>query len=271
VPETQLQILSIFPESNMPKHPVLSLAEFFEKGDQYFLPHLSIDCVIFGFHDNDLKILLLQWKDTKRWCLPGGFIAKGEHIDEAAVRILKDRTGLDNIYLQQFHTFGDPARIRGKHAIKKPLNGKKKSWIMERFVTVGYWALVEFSQVVPTPDEFSMDCKWWDINKMPELILDHNQIAEKALNSLRLNLNEYPVGRDLLPQKFTMPELQRLYETIFNKKLDRRNFQKKILSFGILERLKEQKKGGAHKAPFLYRFDLKKYQLALKQGLKFGI
>lgn len=249
----------------------LSLSEFFNKGDQHFIPHLSIDCVIFGFHDNQLKVLLLQWKDTKRWCLPGGFIYREEHIDDAAVRILRDRTGLKNIYLRQFYTFGDPVRERGKHGIHTPKNVKSSSWLMQRFITVGYWALVEFSKVTPSPDEFSMDCKWWDINKVPELILDHNDILDKALDSLRMNIHDYPVGRDLLPEKFTMPELQSLYETILGKPLDRRNFQKKILSFGILERLKERKQGGAHKAPFLYKFDQKKYQQALKQGLKFGI
>jgi 8-oxo-dGTP diphosphatase len=254
----------------MARNPSLSLPEFLEKGDQYFIPQLSIDCVIFGFHDNQLKVLLLQWKDTKRWCLPGGFILKKEHIDDAAVRILKDRTGLDNIYLRQFHTFGDPYRDRGTHALKTTFkNGK--SWLNERFVTVGYFALVEFSKVNPTPDEFSLECKWFDIKKVPTLILDHNDILNKALESLRMHIHDYPVGRDLLADKFTMPELQSLYETIFGKKLDRRNFQKKVLSFGILERLKERKVGGAHKAPYLYRFDQKKYQQAMKQGLKFGI
>jgi 8-oxo-dGTP diphosphatase len=116
-----------------------------------------------------------------------------------------------------------------------------------------------------------LECKWWDITKVPSLILDHNEILKKALSSVRLHISDYPVGKDLLPQKFTMPELQTLYETILGKALDRRNFQKKILSLGILDRLKERKQGGAHKAPFLYRFDAKKYQQALKQGLKFGI
>ena len=253
----------------MPKKPALNISEFFKKGDQYYLPHLSIDCVIFGFRDNLLKVLLLQWKDTQRWCLPGGFVLKAEHISDAAVRILQERTGLSNIYLHQFHTFGDPQRDRKNHGVRKPVQGK--SWLDDRFVTIGYWALVEFSKAIPTPDEFSMECKWWDINKIPKLILDHNNILETALTSLRMNLNDYPAGRDLLPEKFTMPELQRLYETIFGKKLDRRNFQKKVLSFGILERLKERKQGGAHKAPYLYRFDQKKYQKAMKQGLKFGI
>ncbi len=253
------------------KHPVLNEADFFSKGQLYFLPHVSIDCVIFGFHDNQLKVLLLQWKETLKWCLPGGFIYKDEHVNDAAVRILKSRTGLGDVYLQQFHTFGDPKRDRGNHGVKKMLAETKNSWIKDRFITIGYWAIVEYSQVKPTPDEFSKNCEWWDIDKIPKLILDHNEILQTALESLRRDLNEYPVGRNLLPEKFTMPDLQRLYETLLGKDLDRRNFQKKILSLDILQRLKERKSGVAHKAPFLYRFDEKKYQRALKNGLKFGL
>jgi hypothetical protein len=142
---------------------------------------------------------------------------------------------------------------------------------MDRFITIGYWALVEFSKVVPKPDEFSSSCKWFDIDKVPSLILDHNEILNKALQSLRRNLNDYPLGRDLLPTKFTMPELQRLYETILGKRLDRRNFQKKILGMDILVKLQERKKGGAHKAPFLYRFDLQKYRKGMRSGIKSGL
>ena len=254
----------------MKKIPSLTIDEFFKRGQDYYLPHLSVDCVIFGFHENELKVLLLQWKDTNRWCLPGGFIQKTEHIDDAAVRILKSRTGLDHIYLRQFHAFGDPKRGRKKHGMKPP-RGVAKSWLMDRFITVGYWAIVEFSKVVPSPDEFSLSCTWYDINDIPELILDHNEIVEKALSSLRQHLNDYPIGKDLLPEKFTMPELQKLYETILDKEVDRRNFQKKILSLEILDKLKERKTGGAHKAPFLYRFNQKKYESAMKQGLKFGL
>jgi 8-oxo-dGTP diphosphatase len=253
----------------MKKVPSLSTQEFFAKGQNYYLPHLSIDCVIFGFHDNELKVLLLEWKDTRRWCLPGGFILHEEHIDDAAVRILKLRTGLEKIYLRQFYTFGDPARDRKKHGIKPPVK-ITKSWLMDRFVSVGYWALTDFSKVIPAPDEFSLSCKWWEINKVPELILDHNDIIEKALESLKKHLKEHPIGKDLLPEKFTMPELQKLYETILDRSLDRRNFQKKILSLEILDRLKERKQGGAHKAPYLYRFNQKKYEAALKQGLDFS-
>jgi 8-oxo-dGTP diphosphatase len=244
--------------------------DFIMKGSEFYLSHLSVDCVIFGFHDNELKVLLLEWKDTHRWCLPGGFILKEEHIDDAANRILKSRTGLDRIFLKQFYAFGDPSRDRKKHGFKQPKDAGK-SWLWERFITVGYWALVEFSKVVPAPDEFSASCQWWDLQNIPNLILDHNDIIIKALESLRREMNDYPIGRDLLPPKFTMPELQRVYETILGKNLDRRNFQKKMLALDILERLKETKRGGAHKAPYLYRFDQKKYERAMKEGLKIGL
>jgi len=243
--------------------------EFLERGHHYFLRHISIDCVIFGFHEGQLKVLLLKWTDLQQWCLPGGFVYKDEHVDESARRILKERTGLNDIFLKQFHTFGDPHRERTKGR-NSPLNIKKESWLMERFVTIGYWALVEFSKVKPMPDDLSDDCRWWDIDTVPRLVLDHNLIIEKALESLRINLNDYPVGHTLLSDKFTMPELQQLYETILNKKLDRRNFQKKMIALDILQRLNERKQGGAHKAPYLYRFNQKKYQKAMKQGLKYS-
>ncbi|HEV8513788.1 MAG TPA: NUDIX domain-containing protein [Cyclobacteriaceae bacterium] len=245
-----------------------TIEEFLAQGELSYLPHLSVDCVVFGFHEGHLKVLLLQWNDTNEWCLPGGFIEHTEPLDSAAVRTVYQRTGLKNIYLRQFHAFGNPSRQRGKDDTKILKGAKPDSWIMKRFITIGYWALVEYSKAVPIPDQFSSQCCWVNVTKVPSLILDHNLILEKALQSLRLSLNDYPVGKDLLSEKFTMPELQRLYETILNRKLDRRNFQKQILSMGILERLKEKKKGGAHRSPFLYRFDKRKYLLALKQGLR---
>jgi 8-oxo-dGTP diphosphatase len=245
-----------------------TIKEFLEQGEKYYLPQLSIDCVIFGFHDGHLKVLLLELSETGEWCLPGGFIQHQEHIDEAAIRIANQRTGLKDIYLRQYYAFGDASRLRGKDKTKIPQGAKPNSWIMKRFVTIGYWALVEYSKAIPVPDQFSAQCSWVNVAKVPPLILDHNFILEKALQSLRLSLNDYPVGNDLLSEKFTMPELQQLYETILHEKLDRRNFQKQILALGILEKLKEKKRGGAHKSPFLYRFDKRKYKLALKRGLK---
>jgi ADP-ribose pyrophosphatase YjhB (NUDIX family) len=254
----------------MKKLPSLpgTLKEFLEHGARYFLPHLSIDCVVFGFHDGHLKVLLLELNDTHEWCLPGGFILHQEHADAAAVRIVGQRTGLKDIFLRQFYAFSDPARQRSKNPSQIPRGAKPGSWILQRFVTIGYWALVEYSKAVPIPDQFSSRCEWVNVSRLPSLILDHNLILDTALQSLRLSLNDYPLGKDLLSEKFTMPELQQLYETVLNKKLDRRNFQKQMLSLGILERLKEKKRGGAHKSPFLYRFDKRKYQSAMKKGLR---
>ncbi len=240
--------------------------DFVENGQKTYLRHLSVDCVIFGFHENELKVLLIRWKDGP-WCLPGGFVKKEESLNTSASRILEERTGLNDIFLQQFHVFGDANREKNK----KNFNSKlKNSWIMDRFVTVGYYALVEYSKVKPKPDWLSDECSWWDIHSIPSLVYDHNEILEKALEVLRLSLNDHPIGYNLLPEKFTMPELQRLYETILDKEIDRRNFQKKLLSLDILVRLEERKTGGAHKAPYLYRFDKRKYDRALKEGLTGG-
>jgi 8-oxo-dGTP diphosphatase len=243
-------------------------------GAEAYLPSLSLDCIIFGFHENQLKVLLLKIKNAKEWALPGGFIFKNEDVDEAAKRVLKERTGLIEIFLQQFNVFGKPKRsdanFHRKLLKKDGIELKKNHWLFRRFVTVGYYALVEYSYVNPRPDAFSDQCTWRDIDDLPELMMDHGEIFDKALETLRSHLNYHPVGYSLLPGKFTMPELQALYETILDKKLDRRNFQRKILSYGILKRLKEVRQGVAHKAPYLYSFDLRKYHQALKEGLQGG-
>jgi 8-oxo-dGTP diphosphatase len=246
----------------------------FVEGHKKYLQNISIDCIIFGFHENELKVLLLQSKYTNQWALPGGFIMKKEHMDDSAKRILQERTGLEDIFLNQFHTFSDPKRCDGnQHKLfaKKSSLITTNSWIYERFISVGYSALVDFTLVKPVPDIFSVACEWQNVSEVPELILDHHFILQKALDYLREKLNYQPIGYNLLPKKFTMPQLQALYETILNKKLDRRNFQRKILGTGILKKLNETKKGMAHKAPFLYQFNLKKYNLALKNGMGFEL
>lgn len=250
------------------------LREHYFKGHSKYLRHISVDCVIFGFHEHELKVLLLKAKYAGKWALPGGFILKEEHIDEAAQRILKQRTGLDEIYLQQFYAFGNPGRSTKKineQFLKNAGLKAQKSWMFERFITVGYYALVDFTKVTPVADNISDACGWFSIYDVPEMILDHRHIFEEALQNLRMQLNFHPVGFNLLSKKFTMPELQKLYETILDKKLDRRNFQRKIVATGILKRLNETKKGVAHKAPFLYKFDLRKYEKALKGGLGFDL
>ncbi len=251
-----------------------NIKDFIINGDEVYLPSLSLDCVIFGFHENQLKVLLLKMKNAKKWSLPGGFVFKNEDVNKAAERVLKERTGLSEIFLQQFNVFGKPKRsdsnFHREILIKDGIELSDDHWLFRRFVTIGYYALVEYSYVHPKADRFSDYCTWRDVSDLPILMMDHRQIIEKALETLQLHLNYRPIGYNLLPLKFTMPELQKLYETILNKQLDRRNFQRKILSYGILRRLKEVKKGGAHKAPYLYSFDLRKYQKALKEGLQGG-
>lgn len=238
--------------------------DFLVNGQGVYLRHVSVDCVIFGFHENELKVLLLKWKNDGPWCLPGGFVKKEESLEQSVTRVLSERTGLDNIFLRQFHVFSDPGREKKKDQFSYASRG---GWLMERFISVGFYALVEFSKVSPEPDTISEDCRWWDVDSVPKMVFDHNDILPKALQTLRMSLNDHPIGYELLPSKFTMPELQKLYETILGKSLDRRNFQKKMLAMGILERLKERKMGGAHKAPYLYRFNKAKYDKALKVGL----
>ncbi|MBD2699127.1 NUDIX hydrolase [Spirosoma sp. BT702] len=238
-----------------------------------FLPSVSVDLVIFGFHDGQLKVLLLRWKNTEDWCLPGGRIRHEESLDDAAYRSLHGRTGLTEIFLQQFHTFGDTRRYvhfsQEQTMLRLGLAEEDLQEFSNRDVSVGYYALVEFANVVPTPDFFTDECRWWDINQVPPLLFDHNDMITLALKTLRRQLTYQPIGYNLLPEKFTMPDLQQLYETILGQSLDRRNFQKRMLGYDILERLEERKTGGAHKAPYLYRFDKEKYEKALADEILF--
>lgn len=240
---------------------------------QQFLNHVSLDCVVFGFHDNELKVLSLRMKYTKEWALPGGFVLQDESIENAAMRVLKERTELDNIFLRQFHIFSDPSRSNINPAVKDLLQlgaNPDIEWFNQRFISVGFYALVDSSKAEPTPDFFSDLCEWKRMDELKNLILDHRLILDKALETLRLQLNYQPLGYNLLSEKFTMPELRKLYETILGKELDRRNFQRKILSYKILDKLEERKTGGAHKAPFLYKFNLENYKKALQNGLYGG-
>lgn len=240
---------------------------------QHFLSHISLDCVVFGFHDNQLKVLLIRRKFTKEWALPGGFVREEESIEIAATRVLQERTGLDDIFLKQFKVFSEPERSRRNPTVQDLVDfgaNPDLEWFKQRFISVGFYALVDFSQVEPKPDSISDLCAWKNLDEVDSLILDHNQILNKALETLRLQLNYQPLGYNLLPERFTMPELQRLYETILAKELDRRNFQRKMLSYGILNKLEERKTGGAHKAPYLYEFNLENYQKALQNGLYGG-
>ena len=256
------------------------LRQWLSEAGNEFLPHISLDCVIFGFHDGMLKILLLKMQNLDQLSLPGGFMLQEETLEEAAIRTLKERTGLENIFLQQFHVFSDLSRSdmgggvepgRRLEALRKlGMHPAKLAWFAQRFISVGFYALVEFSRVQPKPDILSETCQWYSLEERGPLVLDHDRILETALVTLRTQLNYQPIGYNLLPRKFTMPELQKLYETILDKKLDRRNFQRKMLSYGILHVLDEKRTGVAHKAPYLYSFHLRNYQKALRLGLEAG-
>jgi 8-oxo-dGTP diphosphatase len=246
------------------------LKEYCDNARENYLAHISIDCVVFGFHEGLMKVLLLEVKDEGEWYLPGGFLLKKEPIEMAANRILKERTGLDEIFLQQFHVFGDPDRSKQHFDMYKDMIAPEENWFTNRFLTIGYYALVDFCETNPAPDQFAAQCSWRDLNDLPEFKLDHALILKTALDTLRLQLNYQPIGYNLMPKEFTMPELQKLYETILDKKLDRRNFQRRMLGFGILTRSEQPRKGGAHKAPYLYSFDLENYKAALTEGFKGG-
>jgi 8-oxo-dGTP diphosphatase len=234
------------------------------------MPGLSVDNVIFGFHDDQLKVLLLECLNHRDWMLPGGFVFRTESVDAAASRVLEARTGLKNVFLQQFHVFGDPRRSREalmKSALKSMhMEYRGNKWFQQRFVTIGYYALVEFEKVIPVPDPLSLSCAWHEISNIPRLIYDHREIVINALTAMRHHLNYQPIGYNLLPKEFTMKNLQSIYETILNRKLDRSNFNRKMLASGILEKKDKLFTGGAHKAPYLYSFNKKNYFRVLKEG-----
>lgn len=237
-----------------------------------FLPGISIDCVVFGFDLQQINILLLKMKESGQWLLPGGFIHKEEDMDRAASRILEERTGIKLPYLKQFYTFGDTHRRDNTPALfsNAELPEALKSmipWLENRFISTGYLSLVDMRNSDPTPDFLSESCQWVPMDALPDMIYDHKHIVHKALEQIRNQINYLPIGISLLPEKFTMKEYQILYEEILQKKLDRANFQKKMLKLGFLDRHEKQLSGGAHKAPFLYAFNREKYQELLDKGI----
>lgn len=242
----------------------LSLMEKFDVNK--YISHLSIDCVIFGYKDRELKVLISKPKYGKEyWALPGGYILKTESIDKAASRILKERTDLENIYLEQFRVFGDENRIINseyKEIMKAGLSAYDSKrfdpetieWITSRFVCIGYYALVDMNKVNPQNGEFDEYLEWRSIKDVPEMTYDHNEILSFALDALRQNLDQKLIGFNLLPETFTMREVQALYEAVYDKPFAMNNFQKKILDLNVLERLEKKFTGAQNKAPFLYRF-----------------
>jgi ADP-ribose pyrophosphatase YjhB (NUDIX family) len=202
-----------------------------------------------------LKVLLLEVTDNQ-WMLPGGYIYKQESLDDAANRILEERIALQVVFLRQFHVFGAPGRSFSDEIIRlfEELGVPPSSylWINQRFVSVGYYALVDIHKAQPSPGLFAMTCNWYSISELPPLLLDHNEIVMVALDRFQKDLEAYPVGSHLLPNKFTMPELHGLHEAVFDKTIDRSRFQKKMLSTGAFERL-QKKTGVPHRSPYFYR------------------
>ena len=235
-----------------------------KKAYEMYVPHISVDTVIFGFNGDQLKVLLLKMKFNHQYFLPGGYMKKEENLESAAIRILRERTQLDKIFLQEFAVFSE--LNRSEEAFK---DFPDDLWHKKRFISVGYYALVNHKDVSPIGDELSESCDWIILDELEShnITMDHKKIIEKALNTLREQISYKPIGLNLLPEKFTLSELQKLYEAILGRTLNRGNFYRKIKNIGILKKLDEQRKGGAHKAPDLYTFDQENYFKILENGI----
>ena len=249
------------------------LQEFLRAGYQHYLPHLSIDCAIFGYHEGELKLLLVKNKIITNWCLPGGFIKREEGLDEAAGRISKERTGIKNLFLKQFKTFGDPDR-NGYRSFDKErffkLTGVKitaDSWLLDRTASIGFYAITDIANTSPETDILSSECAWFPIDHLPKLAFDHDEMVREALLTMRVHLYHYPIGKNMLPEKFTLKELHLFYETMLGKKLNASNFPNKLITLGLLEKLNEKRSIGPHRAPTFYKFNTRAYVRALKEGL----
>lgn len=206
--------------------------------DSFFKVAISVDCVIFGFDERELKVLLIKSDQPEfkgRWSLLGDLVNPAEDLDKAAYRVLKERTGLENVYLEQVHTFG---------GLKRHPSG--------RVVTTAYYSLVNIEQCRLTTLENELH--WHPVKEIRPLAFDHKLIFETCFRSLQNRILEHPVGFNLLPRKFSLRELQHVYEAILDKKLDRRNFRKKILSMDILLDLEEMENNVPHRPGKLYKF-----------------
>jgi len=233
--------------------------------------HVSVDCVIFGFDESDLKVLLIERnygkegmdKAGKDLLLPGDLILETENLDEAAERVLYELTSLKNIYLEQFHAFGDPERVR-KKSDRKWLESIREE-PGARVITIAYYSLIRPGHYTAEGSSFAKKIGWYPVNDLPDLGFDHNQIVEKGLQALRRKVQTHPIGYELLPKKFTLGQLQKLYEAILGNSMDKRNFRRKILNKGFVKALSEKQSHVPHKRAQLYEFDRALYLKADKE------
>jgi 8-oxo-dGTP diphosphatase len=215
---------------------------------------LAVDCIIFGFDGKQMKALLIKRgfePEKGKWSLMGGFVSKSENVSEAAARILKQLTGLTDIYMEQLFCFGDTDRDSAG-----------------RVVSVAYFALIniaDYNEQLTSDHE----ARWFPLDKIPALIFDHKQMVQTAKERLQQKVANHPIGFELLPTKFTLPQLQSLYEGIYEASLDKRNFTRKILSLNILKKLTEKEKQSSRKGAFYYVFDRDKYGKLSHDGIKF--
>lgn len=218
---------------------------------------LTVDCVVFGFDAGELKVLLIErgLEPFKgKWALPGGFVRVDETLDAAARRELEEEAGIKNVFLEQLYTFGEVNRDP-----------------RERVVSVAYYALVKLAAHETKAATDAADARWFPVSKIPELGFDHREILATALARLKGKVRYEPIGFELLPPKFTLSELQHLYEATLGVDLDKRNFRKKVLGFGLLVPLRETQMAGRHRPAQLFRFDADKYAKLKKKGFHFEV
>jgi 8-oxo-dGTP diphosphatase len=218
---------------------------------------LTVDCVVFGFAGRDLQVLLIRRGLSPykgKWALPGGFVRVDETLDEAARRELLEETGLQEVFLEQLYTFGSVKRDP-----------------RERVVSVAYYALTKPADHTTVASTDAAEAKWFHVSAVPVLAFDHADILATALTRLRGKLTYQPIGFELLPPKFTLTQLQQLYQAVLGQEIDKRNFRKKVLSFDLLIPLKEKHREGAHRPAQLFRFDPVKYQRLQKKGFLFEL
>lgn len=226
---------------------------------KYPRPALTVDTVIFGMDlaIREMQVLLVErGQDPYRgcWAIPGGFVNPGESIDDAARRELMEECGVKNVFLEQLYTFGDPDRDPREHV-----------------VTIAYYALVNINSHRVKAGTDASDARWFPLSELPSLAFDHDKILSVARKRLKDKIRYHPLGFELLPNKFTLSQLQHLYEVILEEPMDKRNFRKKIQSLGILQGLDELEENVPHRAAKLYRFDRKAYRQLEKEGARFAI